>query len=533
MPIVLNMAGRLLVYTLVLHGLFLVNGSAPPGYTMRGNTSYKVFTEVMSYHRAEMTCEADGGHLADIKTQSLHNFILDMVRQANRYRDYWIGLNDKRGSTTLMPRCTPMVCTRTITEKTFNDRHVTVLQTPNVWTWSDGSPLSGCGFSMWAPGEPNNGGGQGQDCGQLWAAVGLSWDDDFCYVQKRFICQIGPGENGACSGGGCHVANGGCDQICTSDGPNVTCDCRIGYVLKDDGYTCTAWTDDLIAPRNKVYTRHCMFGDGATYRGTVSMTSGGLTCQRWDSQSPHPHDQTVRHPLAGLDENYCRNPDGEPRPWCYTADPDIRWQYCTVPQCFSDCYIDDGASYRGTVNITSSGRACQRWDSQTPHPHTRTPTTYPSAGLDQNFCRNPDGEAEPWCYTQDPYVRWEACVISNCDGKTITTTPASLERIRVFPENCYFGDGATYRGKVSVSKDGIPCQRWDSQTPHQHDIPSRFPNTELNENYCRNPDGWDRPWCYTTDPNIRWQVCDIPGCCGWFFVTCFRCTSFKMWRHSW
>ncbi|KAI8495355.1 hypothetical protein Bbelb_268100 [Branchiostoma belcheri] len=191
--------------------LLQVNGSAHPGYTLRGDTSYKVFTEAMSYHRAEMTCEADGGHLVDIKTQSLHNFILDMVRQANRYQDYWIGLNDKR--------------------------------TPNVWTWSDGSPLSGCGFSMWAPGEPNNGGGQGQDCGQLWAAVGLRWDDDFCYVQKRFICQIGPGENGACSGGGCHVANGGCDQICTSDGPNVTCDCRIGYVLKDDGYTCTGIQD--------------------------------------------------------------------------------------------------------------------------------------------------------------------------------------------------------------------------------------------------------------------------------------------------
>ncbi|XP_066288232.1 plasminogen-like [Branchiostoma lanceolatum] len=479
------MACRLLVLILALqalHGLFLANGSSYPGYTLRDDTSYKVFTEAKSHYQAEQACEADGGHLVDIKTESLHNFILDMVREVNPYRDqdYWIGLNDKR--------------------------------TYNVWTWSDGTPLSGCGFSKWAPGEPNDGAGTGQDCGQLWAAVGLRWDDDFCSIRKRFICQIGPGENDACSGDGCRVANGGCAQICTSDGPNIICDCRIGYVLSDDWHNCAAWTDDLIAPKNKVYTKHCMFGRGATYRGTVSMTSTGLTCQRWDSQSPHPHDQTTRHPLAGLNENYCRNPDGEPRPWCYTTDPNVRWQYCTVPQCFNDCYIDDGASYRGAVNITSSGRACQRWDSQTPHPHTQTPTTYPSAGLDENFCRNPDGEAEPWCYTQDPYVRWEACVISKCDGKGITTTATSSEGIKVFPESCYFGDGATYRGKVSVSKDGIPCQRWNSQTPHQHDIPSRFPGTELNENYCRNPDGWDRPWCYTTDPNIRWQICDIPGC---------------------
>ncbi|XP_035682665.1 plasminogen-like [Branchiostoma floridae] len=433
------MACRLVVLTLALQalqGLFLASGSVHPGYTIRDGTSYKVFTETKSHYEAERTCEADGGHLVDIKTESLHNFILDMVRAVNPYRlqDYWIGLNDKR--------------------------------TYNVWTWSDGTLLGDCGFTKWAPGEPNNGFGWGQDCGQLWAARQLRWDDDFCNILKGFICQIGPGENGTCSGGGCHVANGGCAQICTSDGPNTRCDCRIGYVLSDDGHNCT------------VYTKHCMFGNGATYRGTVSMTSANQTCQRWDSQTPHPHDQTVRHPLAGLDENYCRNPDGEPRPWCYTTDPAIRWQYCSLPQCFSDCYIDDGTSYRGTVNITSSGRACQRWDSQTPHPHTRTPTSYPSAGLDENFCRNPDGEAEPWCYTQDPYVKWEACVISKCDGKGITTTATTSERIKILSR--------------------------------QH----RFPNTELSENYCRNPDGWDRPWCYTTDPNIRWQVCDIPGCCG-------------------
>ena len=33
-------------------------------------------------------------------------------------------------------------------------------------------------------------------------------------------------------------------------------------------------------------------------------------------------------------ENYCRNPDNEPGgPWCYTTDPDKRWEYCDVPVC--------------------------------------------------------------------------------------------------------------------------------------------------------------------------------------------------------
>ena len=32
--------------------------------------------------------------------------------------------------------------------------------------------------------------------------------------------------------------------------------------------------------------------------------------------------------------------------------------------------------------------------------------------------------------------------------------------------------------------------------------------------YCRNPDSSfnDGPWCYTTDPDTPWELCDIPFC---------------------
>ena len=48
--------------------------------------------------------------------------------------------------------------------------------------------------------------------------------------------------------------------------------------------------------------------------------------------------------------------------------------------------------YRGSINITASGKTCQRWDVQEPHQHTRNVDNYPAAGLEENFCRNPDGE---------------------------------------------------------------------------------------------------------------------------------------------
>ena len=32
--------------------------------------------------------------------------------------------------------------------------------------------------------------------------------------------------------------------------------------------------------------------------------------------------------------------------------------------------------------------------------------------------------------------------------------------------------------------------------------------------HCRNPDSSAAggPWCFTTDPNTRWEYCDLPKC---------------------
>ena len=50
---------------------------------------------------------------------------------------------------------------------------------------------------------------------------------------------------------------------------------------------------------------------GVEYGGTMSTTTSGKTCQRWDQQSPHQHEQTdaIDFPtILSLDqaENYCR-----------------------------------------------------------------------------------------------------------------------------------------------------------------------------------------------------------------------------------
>ena len=66
------------------------------------------------------------------------------------------------------------------------------------------------------------------------------------------------------------------------------------------------------------------------------MTENGRTCQGWNAQSPHIHDENDEDsdfPLDGSVDaamNYCRDPDDEGRPWCYTTDPAERWEYCEI-----------------------------------------------------------------------------------------------------------------------------------------------------------------------------------------------------------
>ncbi|XP_077201400.1 muscle, skeletal receptor tyrosine-protein kinase [Paroedura picta] len=82
-------------------------------------------------------------------------------------------------------------------------------------------------------------------------------------------------------------------------------------------------------------TTSCYKGNGLTYQGSVNVTASGIPCQKWSEQAPHPHRRTPQlFPELSNAENYCRNPRGEDvRPWCYTTDSSVKWEYCNVPLC--------------------------------------------------------------------------------------------------------------------------------------------------------------------------------------------------------
>ncbi|XP_070542993.1 zinc metalloproteinase nas-12-like isoform X2 [Ptychodera flava] len=155
------------------------------------------------------------------------------------------------------------------------------------------------------------------------------------------------------------------------------------------------------------------------YRGTVSTTRKGMTCQNWFSQSPH------RHPFSyesngdlklakwGLgDHNDCRNPDNDPRGvWCYTTDPRVKYDHCDIGTPEKNCAVTrsetppatnshmecyrkaDGKDYRGTVSVTEDGEPCIKWAD------VEWMLSENFGGSYHNHCRNPNRDRKPWCFT--------------------------------------------------------------------------------------------------------------------------------------
>ncbi|KAK3764907.1 hypothetical protein RRG08_025428 [Elysia crispata] len=81
------------------------------------------------------------------------------------------------------------------------------------------------------------------------------------------------------------------------------------------------------------------------------------------------------------------------------------------------------------------------------------------------------------------------------------------------------GWGIDYIGTTNFTSLNLTCQAWAEMTPHNHKYttPDLFPDATFYDvkNYCRNPHKGsykERPWCFTTDPNVEWDYCDIPVC---------------------
>ncbi|XP_043370967.1 muscle, skeletal receptor tyrosine-protein kinase [Dermochelys coriacea] len=125
--------------------------------------------------------------------------------------------------------------------------------------------------------------------------------------------------------------------------------------LHKDAKACTRIPYFDIKTENT--TTSCYKGNGRFYQGFVNVTTSGIPCQKWSEQVPHLHRRTPQvFPELSNAENSCRNPGGEnERPWCYTKDHSVNWEYCSVPLC-GEASISPGTKKTSaeTPNLPSS-----------------------------------------------------------------------------------------------------------------------------------------------------------------------------------
>jgi integrin beta 3 len=152
--------------------------------------------------------------------------------------------------------------------------------------------------------------------------------------------------------------------------------------------------------------------------------------------------------------------------------------------------------YKGTQNVTRTGNPCDEW-SKHPLGNTKDNTDIKNT----NFCRMPTGDKADtiWCYTniEIPLGNGKTRNWDYCEPKTE-------------PVELIAGKGESYAGFQTETINGFRCQPWSSQSPHPHFVRKHF--DDASGNYCRNPDGDKTIWCYTTDPNQRFDYCKPRSC---------------------
>ncbi|KAF3708435.1 Hyaluronan-binding protein 2 [Channa argus] len=118
---------------------------------------------------------------------------------------------------------------------------------------------------------------------------------------------------------------------CIKNGNDFDCMCAQGY----RGRFCH------VAPND------CYVDNGESYRGNVTETEEGDECLNWNShfvlvKGTNPFNTYEDKDGLGL-HNFCRNPDGDKKPWCfYRRDRQLLWGYCDVTKCPEPSVVPTG-----------------------------------------------------------------------------------------------------------------------------------------------------------------------------------------------
>lgn len=104
---------------------------------------------------------------------------------------------------------------------------------------------------------------------------------------------------------------------------------------------------------------------------------------------------------------------------------------CTTEQCGTDSVYQ--ADYRGTINVTVDGIACEPWESRYEGSGYWSTFDAEEHGLEMNYCRNPNKSLQPWCITA---TGSSLCDVPSCEE----TVPRRKCGTRAKSQSDYRGD---------------------------------------------------------------------------------------------
>ncbi|XP_030635325.1 hepatocyte growth factor activator [Chanos chanos] len=303
-----------------------------------------------------------------------------------------------------------------------------------------------------------------------------------CERTRYTLCRTNPCEND----GACRMIEATGEEVCY---------CRPGY----SGPLCSFMPD-----------QHCYKNTAIQYRGTMGTTLSGAHCLPWNSELLFDEvtvNTVESAPAVGLGEHaYCRNPDEDRLPWCYTlSDGAISWEHCDVPSCLSRLFSRRVPSVVPQIRPSirkRKGRVCGR----------RHKKRVPRGRILGGSSALPG--AHPWIAAL--YIGDEFCagsLVSACwvvsAAHCFIRNPL-ISKVRVVLGQHFFNDTGRNTRHFGIEKYVFP-RRYSQYNPTVHDIV--LVKLKKKDGHCARRSQFIQPICLpetnTTFPD--YSCCTIAG----------------------
>uniref|UniRef100_A0A8C9SLD9 trypsin n=1 Tax=Scleropages formosus TaxID=113540 RepID=A0A8C9SLD9_SCLFO len=207
-----------------------------------------------------------------------------------------------------------------------------------------------------------------------------------------------------CNPNPCHN-DGVCEVV---DDDDFRCSCPPPY----KGKTCQK-------VRNICKKANCVRGEC-----TVTLTPPYYECKcKEPYQPPNCKVASSCNPSPCLNGGTCRKGVTLSSFWC-DCPANYTGNLCQVGP--DDCYEENGENYRGNVSETVEGLECLPWNAYFILSEAVDLSEYNILKEleHNNLCRNPDGDARPWCFVRlENELTWEYCKVRKCSGSGNETEP--------------------------------------------------------------------------------------------------------------